>query len=143
MFKLIKHLFSLLTKKQRKQYYALQLLVVLMAVMEIAGVASIIPFMALVGNMGQLQQDNLIAQVYQASGISSETEFLFLLGFAVLVMLLIATLISSYTIWTISMFSNKIGAEIADRLYTHYLKQGWLFHAGASFWSVPAVGSFI
>ena len=132
MFKLIKHLFSLLTKKQRKQYYALQLLVVLMAVMEIAGVASIIPFMALVGNMGQLQQDNLIAQVYQASGISSETEFLFLLGFAVLVMLLIATLISSYTIWTISMFSNKIGAEIADRLYTHYLKQGWLFHASGS-----------
>ena len=132
MFKLIRHLFSLLTKKQRKQYYALQLLVVLMAVMEIAGVASIIPFMALVGNMSQLKQDTLIAQVYQASGISSETQFLFLLGFAVLIMLLIATLISSYTIWTISMFSNKIGAEIADRLYTHYLKQGWLFHASGS-----------
>tara|TARA_B100001057_G_scaffold126366_1_gene125189 strand:- start:57498 stop:59294 length:1797 start_codon:yes stop_codon:yes gene_type:complete len=132
MFKLIRHLFSLLTKKQRKQYYALQLLVVLMAVMEIAGVASIIPFMALVGNMSQLKQDTLIAQVYQASGISSETQFLFLLGFTVLIMLLIATLISSYTIWTISMFSNKIGAEIADRLYTHYLKQGWLFHASGS-----------
>ena len=132
MFKLIRRLFSLLTKKQRKQYYALQLLVVLMAVMEIAGVASIIPFMALVGNMSQLKQDTLIAQVYQASGISSETQFLFLLGFAVLIMLLIATLISSYTIWTISMFSNKIGAEIADRLYTHYLKQGWLFHASGS-----------
>tara|TARA_X000000368_G_scaffold344252_1_gene282980 strand:+ start:16054 stop:17850 length:1797 start_codon:yes stop_codon:yes gene_type:complete len=132
MFKLIKNLFSLLTAKQRKQYYALQLLVVLMAVMEIAGVASIIPFMALVGNINQLQHDTFIAQVYQASGVSSETQFLFLLGLGVLIMLLIATLISSYTIWTISMFSNKIGAEIADRLYTHYLKQGWLFHASGS-----------
>ena len=94
MFKLIKNLFSLLTAKQRKQYYALQLLVVLMAVMEIAGVASIIPFMALVGNINQLQHDTFIAQVYQASGVSSETQFLFLLGLGVLIMLLIATLIS-------------------------------------------------
>ena len=26
------------------------------------------------------------------------------------------------------MFANKIGTEIADRIYTHYLRQGWLFH---------------
>ena len=30
------------------------------------------------------------------------------------------------------MFANKIGTEIADRLYTYYLKQGWLFHASGS-----------
>ena len=132
MINLIKHLFSLLTSRQRRQFFALQILVVFMAVAETAGVASIIPFMALVGNMGQLQQDTFIAQIYQASGVNSETQFLFLLGFGVLGMLFIATLISSYTIWTLSMFSNKIGAEIADRLYTHYLKQGWLFHASGS-----------
>ena len=132
MINLIKHLFSLLTSRQRRQFFALQILVVFMAVAETAGVASIIPFMALVGNMSQLQQDTFIAQIYQASGVNSETQFLFLLGFGVLGMLFIATLISSYTIWTLSMFSNKIGAEIADRLYTHYLKQGWLFHASGS-----------
>ena len=132
MINLIKHLFSLLTSRQRRQFFALQILVVFMAVAETAGVASIIPFMALVGNMSQLQQDTFIAQIYQTSGVNSETQFLFLLGFGVLGMLFIATLISSYTIWTLSMFSNKIGAEIADRLYTHYLKQGWLFHASGS-----------
>ena len=132
MINLIKHLFSLLTSRQRRQFFALQILVAFMAVAETAGVASIIPFMALVGNMSQLQQDTFIAQIYQASGVNSETQFLFLLGFGVLGMLFIATLISSYTIWTLSMFSNKIGAEIADRLYTHYLKQGWLFHASGS-----------
>ena len=30
------------------------------------------------------------------------------------------------------MFGNKVGAEIADRLYASYLKQGWLFHASES-----------
>ena len=43
MFKLVSELFSLLTVKQRRQFYFLQILVVFMAVMEILGVASIIP----------------------------------------------------------------------------------------------------
>ena len=132
MFKLVSQLFSLLTSKQRKRFYILQILVVLMAVMEIAGVASIIPFMALVGDMNQLQQDTIISKIYIYSGISSESEFVFLLGIAVLMMLFISALISMYTIWTLSMFANKIGAEIADRLYSYYLKQGWLFHATGS-----------
>ena len=37
-----------------------------------------------------------------------------------------------YTTWRISIFANKVGVEISDRLYTHYLKQDWLFHASGS-----------
>ena len=55
MIKITKQLFSLLTPNQRKRFYLLQFLVILMAFMEIIGVASIIPFMALVGDMTQLQ----------------------------------------------------------------------------------------
>ena len=80
MFKLVRELFSLLTPKQRKQFYMLQVLVIFMAVMEIVGVASIIPFMALVGNISQLQEETLIAKVYEWSKINSEMQFLFLLG---------------------------------------------------------------
>lgn len=132
MYKIIKELFSLLSARQRLQFYMLQILVVFMAIMEIAGVASIIPFMALVGNMSQLTGDTFIAQIYAASQIKSETQFLFLLGLLVMTMLFVATLISSYTIWKICMFSNKIGAEIADRLYSHYLKKDLLFHTSGS-----------
>lgn len=132
MIKLIKQLFSLLTPSQRKRFYGLQVLVVLMAFAEIIGVASIIPFMALVGDMSLLQQDTIIAQVYQASGISSESQFVFMLGVGVLVMLFISAMISMFTTWRLSMFATKVGTEIADRLYTHYLKQGWLFHASGS-----------
>ena len=87
MFKLIKQLLTLLTPIQRKQFYLLQILVVIMSFAEIMGVASIIPFMVLVGDMSQLEQDTVIAQVYQASGISSESQFVFILGVGVLIML--------------------------------------------------------
>ena len=132
MWKLIKQLFILLTNNQRRSFYILQLLVVLTALMEIVSIASIIPFMTLVGDMSQLQQDTIIAYFYQNSGISSESQFVFLLGIGVLIMFFVSSLISMFTLWKLFMFANKTGTDIADRLYTHYLKQDWLFHANGS-----------
>lgn len=132
MLKTIKDLFNLLTSSQRKRFYKLQILVLLMSFAEIIGVASIIPFMALVGDMNQLQEDNIIAKVYEASGFISESQFIFLLGISVLIMLFISSILSMYTIWKLFIFANTIGMEISDRLYTHYLRQGWLFHASNS-----------
>ena len=88
MIQVIRQLFSLITPTQRKRFYKLQILVVIMSFMEIIGVTSIIPFMALVGDPSQLQQDTIIAKAFQASGIASELDFLFLLGLFVLAMLL-------------------------------------------------------
>ncbi len=132
MFKIIKELFNLLTPGQRKRFYVLQILVAIMAVLEIFGVASMIPFMAVVGDMSQLQEDTPIAQIYKSSGITSESQFVFILGVFVLLALSISTIISMFTVWKLSIFAHQIGTELADRLYTHYLKQGWLFHASGS-----------
>lgn len=132
MFKLIKQFFSLLTSGQKRRLYILQVLVLVMSFTEILGVASIIPFMALVGDMNQLQQDTIIGKVYELSGIVSETQFVFMLGVCVLLLLIISSIISMFTLWRLSMFANFIGSEIADRLYIHYLNQNWLFHVSGS-----------
>ena len=71
MFKLIKNLFDLLSINQRKRFYILQFLVIVMSVVEILGVASIIPFMALVGDMSQLEQNSFFAEIYRESGATS------------------------------------------------------------------------
>lgn len=132
MFKLILKLFTFLDTKQRKKFYVLQVLVILMGFAEVIGVASVIPFMSLVGDISQLQQDNFISQVYQATGISTEEEFVFLLGISVLMVLIVCAIISMITAWRLSMFASAVGSEIADKLYTYYLRQNWLFHASGS-----------
>jgi ABC-type multidrug transport system fused ATPase/permease subunit len=132
MIKIIRDLFSVLTPSQKKRFYILQILVMLMAVTQIAGVASIVPFMALVADMNQLNQDTIFAQAFIISGIASEGLFVFLLGVGVLVMLFLGTIISMYTTWRLSLFANKVGVEIADSLYSYYLKKDWLFHASGS-----------
>jgi ABC-type multidrug transport system fused ATPase/permease subunit len=132
MFKLTIQLFNLLTSQQRKSFYALQFLIILMSFFEILGIVSIIPFMSLVGDMSQLENGSMIAQVYTASGIQSSSSFVLILGFGVLFMLFLSAGICMFTTWRISMFATEVGAQISARLYSYYLYQDWLFHTSGS-----------
>ena len=132
MIKSLKQLFHLLTPRQRKRFFILQIMIAIMALIEIIGIVSIVPFMTLVGDTTQLHQDTIIAKLFQASGINSESQFILLVGFIVIFMLSIAAATSMFCTWRLCMFANDIGAEISDRLYTYYLKQEWLFHSSGS-----------
>ena len=128
----LKELYGLLTHGQRAKLMRLQALVLLMSLCELAGVVSIGPFMALVGDMSQLQQEGLLSDLYQFSGLDSPSDFLFWVGVAVLSVLAVATLISMLTIWRLSMYGAKVGAELSSRLFGYYMHQHWLFHTETS-----------
>jgi HlyD family secretion protein len=132
MYQLIRKLFTLITPAQKKQYFRLQLLLVLMALVELIGIGSIAPFMAIIGDMTILQNENVIASIYHASGIDSEQQFVFFLGFGVLVMLVTSAFISMLATWRMSMFATRIGVELSHRLYEYYLHQDWIFHVSGS-----------
>ncbi len=132
MLKVIKQLFSLLTDRQLKQFYTLQVLVVIMAFTELLGIASIAPFMTLVGDISILETNSIFAQLYQLSGLNNPIDFLFYAGVTVLIMLTFSTIVSMFTIWKLSIFGARVGTEIADRLYTYYMQQNWQFHASGS-----------
>lgn len=132
MLSVIKELFSLLSNKQRKHFYILQFLVILMAFTELLGIASIAPFMALVGDPSLLQQEGIYSKLYQLSGINNPVDFLFVAGCLVLLMLTISTIVSMLTTWRLAVYGASVGTELADRLYTYYMQQSWLFHASGS-----------
>lgn len=133
MLKMIRQLFSLLSPEQRKQFYMLQLLVIIMAFTELLGIASIAPFMALVGDISLLQKEGSVFSIlYEFSGLANPIDFLFYLGLVVLILLTTSTFISMFTIWKLALYGTRVGTEIADRLYAHYMQQDWLFHASGS-----------
>ena len=132
MFKMIRQLFSLLSVRQVKQFYVLQILVVIMAFTELLGIASIAPFMALVGDISILEKSNFFAELYQMSGLTDPMDFLFYTGLLVLIALTVSTLVSMFTIWRLSIYGADVGVEIADRLYSYYMQEDWQFHASGS-----------
>ena len=127
MFKFIKDFFSLLTVSQRKNFFLFQFLIVIMSFIEITSIISITPFMALVADPTILSRDNFLATLYLKYNLELY-EFIFYLGIAVLIFLMISTIVSMIITWRLSMFAAKIGTDIANRLYSHYLDQEWLFH---------------
>lgn len=132
MFHLAKELFNLLTPDQRRRYFSLQLMVVLMAFMELIGIASIGPFMALVADMQLLETNAILNKIYLMSGIENHMKFLFITGLIVLFLLSISSIFSVVTTWRLSLFAFSVGTEFSDRLYRYYLQKDWLFHASGS-----------
>ena len=132
MLSVIKEIFSLLSNDQRKRFYILQVLVVLMAFTELLGIASIAPFMALVGDISLLEKQGIYSKLYQISGINDPLHFLFVTGIGVLIALTVSTIVSMFTTWRLALYGSSIGAQLADRLYSHYMKQDWQFHASGS-----------
>ncbi|WP_394180940.1 ABC transporter ATP-binding protein [Marinomonas posidonica] len=129
MLMIFKQIFSVLLPSERKQFYILQLLVVFMAFTELLGIASIAPFMALVGDISLLDKPGFVSNLYLWSGLKDPMDFLFFTGLSVLLLLAFSTIISMLTIWKLSLYGARVGIEIADRLYEYYMRQEWLFHS--------------
>jgi ATP-binding cassette, subfamily B, bacterial PglK len=132
MLKSITSLFKLLTDHQRTKLYSLQIFVVLSAIFEVAGIASIVPFMAVVSDTTILESNAFFARLYAFSGLDSLNDFVVLLGVLVLVTLATSTLVSMYTVVRLSRFAAQTGSEISQRLFDYYCNQNWLYFTQVS-----------
>ncbi|WP_133013306.1 ABC transporter ATP-binding protein [Marinomonas flavescens] len=132
MYFFIKSLFYLLSVKQKRQFINLQVLVILMAFFELVGVASILPFMAVVSKPEIIDTNVIINQVYTYIGSETKNQFTVYLGALVFFSLLLSSIVSIITTWRCSLFASRVGAEIGQVLYDYYLHQSWLFHTSSS-----------
>lgn len=129
MISSLRELFSLFSNSQRRELFALQFLMVMMALFELFGIASVGPFMALVADPSLLGKYVFGLPLSDWLPGSGKFDDLVILGFAVLIFLGIGSLVSMFTTWRISHASFRIGSEISERLYRHYLRKNWQFHA--------------
>lgn len=132
MLPTLRLLFSLLTSQQRRRLWHLQCLVIVTAFAEVGSVLAIGPFMALVGDMSRLEGSGYLARLYALTGFEAPAEFLFWMGLSVLAILAAATAISMLTVWRLWIYSHQLGAELSVRLFRHYMKRPWLFHANGT-----------
>lgn len=123
MLLIFKKIYRLLVAKERWQLLWLSLAMVLMAIIEAAGVASILPFMAVVGNPEVVESNKWMNWAYRAGGFSSTDRFLVFLGFMVLVVIIVSNLIKAATTWIEMRFTNYLGCNLSIRVLLGYLQQ--------------------
>ena len=101
-------------------------MILLMAFLDVLGVASILPFMAVLANPDVVQTNALLNTAFTASqkiGISTAEQFLFNLGVLVFVLLVTSLVFKAFTTYAQTRFAMMREYSISKRLLEGYLHQ--------------------
>ncbi len=127
MFNSISNLFSLLTRQEKRKLALLLLAIVMMATLQASSVASIMPFLAVVANGEIVHTNEFLNYFYALAGRPNINDFLFLLGLAVLVVLILSNGIAALTTWGLLRFSHLMGFRLSRRLLGNYINRPYVF----------------
>lgn len=127
MFSNIQQIYELLTRKQRLQAGALLLLTTSVAFFELIGVASILPFMAVLSSPETITTNKIINKVYSTLGFESHHSFLIFLGIMTFTLLMLGNAAKAINSWASNRFSGRWGHTISLRLFEQYLSQPYIF----------------
>jgi HlyD family secretion protein len=123
----LKKLVTLFTKTQRRDYFVLQFFFLLTACIQVVGIASIAPFIALVSNPGLIHSNPVAAELYRLSGAGSNLDFLTYFAVAVMGVIIFSNLVFGVATWLSFYFSLNLGNELEDALYRNYLHRNFVF----------------
>ena len=117
---------DLLTPPERRRAGMLLSLIALMALTNMLGVASILPFMAVLANPELLHNEGLLNSAFQYSrvlGIQTSQQFLLALGVLVFILLIASLALKALTTYAQTRFALMREYSIGKRLLEGYLCQ--------------------
>ena len=124
MYKDLKGIFN---SREIKQILLLLLGSIIMALLEVVGVASILPFMSIVLNPENIKESEYLSYLYNYLDFDNEKTFLIYFGFLVLFLLALSNMFSALMYWSITYFSKMQGHRLSMRLLRHYLSHPYKF----------------
>ena len=134
---IFKKFFLILSPNERKSAYILLILILVTALIDTIGVASILPFTAVLSNPDVVEKNYILNSIFQFSkifGIEDKHDFLFFLGFVFLALLLISLSFRILTIYATVRFSEMRHYSISKKLLQIYLGQpySWFLNQNSS-----------
>ena len=122
----IKKLLFLLTSSERKHVMLLLFMMLVVAFLEMLGVASILPFISVLTNPNLIETNSTLNFMFQKSklyGVENSQHFLFVLGLIVFILLVVSLLFKAVTAYVQVRFVQMFNYSIGKRLVENYLYQ--------------------
>lgn len=122
----LKKIFSLFTPHSLQRATLLLLMTLVMALLDTIGVASILPFMAVIGNPQIIETNIILKKMFEISsifGVENNQEFLFALGMTVFLLLVTSLIFKALTSYVQVKFVHMCEYNISRRLVEGYLNQ--------------------
>lgn len=115
--------FAILSPKERRSLLLMIPAVVLMAILETAGVASIVPFLALLSDPSVLQNNARLHYIFEHGSFETRQGFFFFIGLCVLLLVTIGNVVSATTTWALQRFSWMGNHTLSVRMLEGYLRR--------------------
>ena len=125
-----KKLLFLLTTHERKRAGLLLVMIFVMALLDMLGVASILPFMAVLTNPSLIESNFFLNNMFQTLiifGVDNNQKFIFVLGLLVFLMLVVSLIFRALTTYAQLRFIHMREYSISKRLLESYLHQPYSF----------------
>lgn len=120
-------LFELLTRRERARGLLVLGIVTAMAVLEVAGVASVMPFLSVMGDPEVVESNPALNRVFTILGFESRERFLILLGAAAFGLVLFSAIFRVFALYAMNRYIQMRRHSIAERLLETYLRQPYEF----------------
>ena len=125
-----KKILKLLSEEDKKKLTKLLILVLLMALIDTAGVASIMPFIAVLTNLDLVNTNIYLYKLFIFSenfGVRNKEEYIFFLGLTVFFILIFSLSIKTITTYYQYRFLNNCEYNISRKLFEKYLNQPYVW----------------
>jgi ABC-type multidrug transport system fused ATPase/permease subunit len=112
---------SLLSKGQRRRLLLLQGYFVLSAVLQVAGVASVAPFIAVVSNASLIHEYPIAQCIYDAMGFTSDRQFMIAFAWALMGIIVIGNAVIAGGVWLTIAYARHLGVDLQSEVLRGYL----------------------
>ena len=122
--KKINKILFILTAQERKRLFLMVFMILIMALLEMIGVASIMPLISVLVNQDIIETNNLLNAMFKASniiGIETKQDFLFFLSILCFALLILSIFFKGLTTYVQVRFNTMCRHNTAKRLMEGYL----------------------
>ena len=123
----LRKILAILSPRERKTGAVVLGMMLALALLETAGVASVMPFLAVLGNPELVGTQPALAWLYERGGFESVDRFLFALGLGAFAMVVGSALFRILTTYAINRWTQMRRYSIGERLLATYLRQPYEF----------------
>lgn len=127
MLESLRKLFALLDKREKRNFFVVLFLMVMLVFLEMARVGSVLPFIGAIANPDIIQNNDIFRAVYELAGEPSYQTFFVMMGFVLIGITLFRNGWHALTDYGIIRYSSMRSHTFSTRLLERYLSQPYSY----------------
>lgn len=125
-------LWRLLDPRQRRGFLLANVLALVMALFTLVGVASVVPFFAVLADRQLIARNPLLSWLYQHLGFATQHSFVVALGISLLGAVLLGNAMNMLGSLVLNRFAYRVGHKFCVALFDEYLHRSLQFHLASN-----------